>query len=354
LRYIKGRSLEDQKGVKSTLGPNLGLHWVAVLVACLTVVLLVAGALVTSNEAGDSVPDWPLSFGRWLIHPDYFTGNIRYEYSHRFIAGIVGAATFLLALWAWFTERRGWVRRLALIAFAGVVMQAVIGGVRVHFPAYKPLIAIPHALIAQSFFGLLVSIAVFTGHRWHERREVKADGSSPSVRTLVALTVAAVLAQLVLGAGFRHQAFGIVPHVAGAVAVTLMITWTALTVLRRHKADAYLARPARAALALVLLQVSLGVLAYIARMASAGRVVKTVGGFFDSMTLLPLASMNDIQPREPMISLTAAHLAVGALMLATIVVLALRCYQSLQPGRERAVEMIDAKTLGNSPGRAAV
>lgn len=353
-RYVKGRSLEDRKGVKSTLRPNLGLHWFAILVACLTVVLLVAGALVTSNEAGDSVPDWPLSFGRWLIHPDYFTGNIRYEYSHRFIAGVVGAATFLLAVWAWVTERSGWVRRLALIAFAGVVTQAVIGGVRVHFPAYKPLIAIPHALIAQSFFGLLVGIAVFTGRRWHARREVKADLGRPSVRALVAVTVAALLAQLVLGAGFRHQAFGILPHAAGAVAVTLMIAWTALTVLRRHQTDAYLARPAGVALALVVIQVSLGVLAYIARMASAGRFVNTVGGFFDSMTLLPLASMNDIQPREPMNSLTAAHLVVGALTLATVVVLALRCYQSLQPGRERAVEMQNTKTLGNSPRRAAV
>ena len=334
--------------------PNLSLHWFAISVACLTVILLVAGALVTSNEAGDSVPDWPLSFGRWLIHPDYFTGNIRYEYSHRFIAGIVGAATLLLALWAWFTERRGLTRRLALIALAGVVMQAVVGGVRVHFPTYKPLIAIPHALIAQSFFGLLVSIAVLTGRRWHERREVQSDVGSPPLRTLCAATVVAVLVQLVLGAGFRHQAFGIVPHVAGAVAVTSMIAWTALRGLRRHNADAYLARPARVALGLVLLQACLGVLAYVARMASAGRLVNTVGEFFDSMTLWPLASMNDIQPREPMISLTAAHLAVGALTLATVVMLALRCYQSLQPVRAGAVEMLDAKTLGSSPRRAAI
>jgi hypothetical protein len=89
-------------------------------------------------------------------------------------------------------------------------------------------------------------------------------------------------------------------------------------------------------------------------MASAGRLVNTVGEFFDSMTLWPLASMNDIQPREPMISLTAAHLAVGALTLATVVMLALRCYQSLQPVRAGAVEMLDAKTLGSSPRRAAI
>jgi hypothetical protein len=104
----------------------------------------------------------------------------------------------------------------------------------------------------------------------------------------------------------------------------------------------------------VLLQVSLGVLAYIARMESAGNSVNTVGMFFDSMTLGPLASMNDIQPREPMISLTAAHLAVGALTLATMIVLALRCYQSLRPDSERAAEISETKTLGNSPRRAAV
>jgi heme a synthase len=354
LLCFTGRSLKDHKGAESNPKPNHGLHWFAILVACLTVVLLLAGALVTSNEAGDSVPDWPLSFGRWLIHPDYFTGNIRYEYSHRFIAGVVGVATFLLAVLAWFTERRAWVRRLALIAFGSVVLQAVIGGIRVQYPAYKPLIAIPHALIAQSFFGLLVCIAVITGRKWFEQREACIDSERPRLRTLVTITVAAVLAQLVLGAGFRHQAFGIIPHVIGAIAVTLLIAWTALAILRRHGRNVYLARPARVALFIALLQVSLGVVAYVARLASAGISVATVGGFFDSMTLAPLSSMNDIQPREPMISLTAAHLAVGALTLATMVVLALRCNQALQPERERAAGISGAKSLDNSPRRAAV
>ena len=107
--------------------PKLGIHRFAVILACLTVVLLAAGALVTSNEAGDSVPDWPLSFGRWLVSQDQFVANVRYEYSHRFLAGVVGAATLLLAVWAWLGERRAWMRKLALIAFAGVVAQAVIG-----------------------------------------------------------------------------------------------------------------------------------------------------------------------------------------------------------------------------------
>src|ERR1700742_380892 len=86
--------------------PNRGLHFFAIFVAVLTVILLLAGALVTSNDAVDSVPDWPLSFGRWLISSDHFVSNVRYEYSHRFIAGTVGFMTFILALWTWFGEKR--------------------------------------------------------------------------------------------------------------------------------------------------------------------------------------------------------------------------------------------------------
>src|SRR5215510_16542123 len=135
-----------------------GLHRLLILLASMTVILLVAGALVTSNEAGDSVPDWPLSFGRWVINSNYFVANVRFEYSHRVIAFFVGSTTLVLAIRALMTGVRPLIRNLTLAAFAGVVMQALIGGARVSFPAYKPLIAIPHALIAQSFFALVAGL----------------------------------------------------------------------------------------------------------------------------------------------------------------------------------------------------
>src|SRR5215813_2802625 len=78
-----------------------GIHRLAILLASMTLILLVAGALVTSNEAGDSVPDWPLSFGRWVINSNYFVANVRYEYSHRIIAFFVGSTTLVLAIWSW-------------------------------------------------------------------------------------------------------------------------------------------------------------------------------------------------------------------------------------------------------------
>jgi cytochrome c oxidase assembly protein subunit 15 len=307
-----------------------GLHRLALLLSFLTVALLVAGALVTSNEAGDSVPDWPLSFGRWLINSNNFVANVRYEYSHRFIAGVVGATTLLLAAWAFFSERRRWMRRLALVAFAGVVAQAAIGGLRVRFPEYKALIAVPHALVAQSFFAVVIAIAVFTSRSWLLPRDAKLDSAGLPLRKLVSVAVAAVLIQLVLGAGFRHQAFGIPPHIVGAVVVTMLIASTLVTVWRRHKQDDYLTRPSRLAASLLVVQLGLGVSAYFARVASNA----------------------DPQPLEPMISITVAHLVVGALTLATMVVLALRCYQVLRAGQEKSVDVVSARGLG-APARGA-
>ncbi|HKP13924.1 MAG TPA: COX15/CtaA family protein [Blastocatellia bacterium] len=340
--------------------PNRGLHLFAIFVAILTVVLLLAGALVTSNEAGDSVPDWPLSFGRWLIASDRFQSGVRYEYSHRFIAGAVGFATFILALWAWFGDHRKRVRRFALLIFVGVVAQGVLGGLRVllvssgllNTDVAKPLIAVPHALIAQSFFGSIVAIAVFTSRGWFAAHGPKPDAGGVALRRLTAWSLGVVLAQLVLGAGFRHGAFGLLPHALGAVAVATMVAWTALATLRRHGDDRYLARPARLLVVLLVTQLTLGVLAYITRMSVAGRPLAGVADFFARMTIAPLSSLTLQQPVEPMISLTAAHLVVGALTLAALVVLALRSYQVLTP--QPAADSTGANALASSPRKAAV
>ena len=322
----------DQRDTPVNARPNIGLHRLAIVLSVMTIVLLGAGALVTSNEAGDSVPDWPFSFGRWLISSNHFVANVRFEYSHRVIAGVVGLTTLLLAVWTQFTERRAWLRKLGWMAFAGVAAQAGIGGVRVLFPEYKALIAVPHALVAQSFFAVVVAIVVFTSRSWSSVHQARPDSPKMPLRKLVAATVGAVLIQLVLGAGFRHQAFGIIPHIVGALAVTLLIVSTVIAVMRRHGDDDYLTRPAKTVLVLLFAQLCLGVAAYIAR----------------------LASTSDPQPLEPMISLTVAHLVVGGLTLATIVVLTLRCFQLLSPVREESGDPVGAPSLSSSARGAAV
>lgn len=297
------------------------LHRFALLTIALTLFLLIVGALVTSNEAGDSVPDWPLSFGRWLIDSQFFIGNIRYEYSHRFIAGCVGFATFILAVWVSIKDKRRWMKGLAWIAFGGVVAQALLGGVRVLLGEQGKLyISVPHALVAQSFFGTLVAIAVFTSKSWAEPLTTKLDSASLPLRRMTALSIAAVLAQLVLGAGFRHRVFGIIPHVIGAIVVAFLILWTVTLVMRRHGRNSYLRKPAMVLYGLLFAQLGLGVCAYLARLAMA----------------------DSVQPLEPMITLTVAHVAVGAMTLATLILLTLRCYRALAPRGERVREVAGA------------
>jgi len=298
-----------KNATKQRSNPYSGPHYLIVFLACLTVLLLVAGALVTSNEAGDSVPDWPMSFGRWVLGSRQFVGNVRYEYSHRVIAGAVSTFTLLTALWVWSSSKLRRFRWLALAALIGVLLQAGLGGIRVLFPGQKIPIAMIHALVAQSFFCLIVTLGVVTSSGWNYPRPVTEDSAAPGLRLLSGLTIGAAMIQLLLGAGFRHGAFGIGWHIGGAVLVAGLVVFTAVQVHRRHGGDRYLSRPALWMCLLLICQLSLGIAAYLARLASAG----------------------DPQPLEPMVSLTVAHLAVGALILASILVLGLRCYQTLAP-----------------------
>src|SRR5262249_36325123 len=262
----------------------------AVVLVCLTVLLLMAGALVTSNEAGDSVPDWPMSFGRWVLGSRQFVGNVRFEYSHRVVAGAVGLFTVLTALWAWVaTARRGsdtagirtagtgsaemigtgsalgtpsgsdpvktQYKWLALAAVIGVVLQAAIGGLRVLLPGHKALIAVPHAFVAQSFFCAVVSLAVITSRSWSQGQSTRLGEFATPLRSLSIATAAGIMIQLLLGAGFRHGAIGIAPHIAGAAGVTLLVGWTVFSTWRLGGAHRYLLRPAFSLCALLVVQI---------------------------------------------------------------------------------------------------
>src|ERR1700755_389714 len=103
------------------------LHILAVFTACTVFVLIVAGALVTSNDAGLSVPDWPTSFGSIYKIP-HMVGGVRFEHSHRMVAEFVGLLTVILAIWLARSEKRRWVRTLGWLAVGMVITQGVLGG----------------------------------------------------------------------------------------------------------------------------------------------------------------------------------------------------------------------------------
>jgi cytochrome c oxidase assembly protein subunit 15 len=240
-------------------------------------------------------------------------GGVLYEHGHRMIAGTVGLLTIFLAIWIWISEPRRWVQWLAGFAVLAVVLQAVLGGVTVLLKL-PPIVSVGHATLGQAFFSTVLSLALFTGADWGWGEAKLEDGFSPSLRQLALGLTAATFVQLVLGASFRHAAFGIVPHIVGAVIVSLLVIWVAPRVLRQFPQEPRLAGPARILLLFLALQLLLGLAAY--------HVLVTAPGMARS---LPLA-----------VGVTTAHVAVGALMLATSIVLTLEAYRLTAVARRAA------------------
>ncbi|HEY1250222.1 MAG TPA: COX15/CtaA family protein [Thermoanaerobaculia bacterium] len=191
---------------------GVALHRFAVATASTTLLLIVAGGLVTSTESGLSVPDWPTTYGSnmWTFPVSKWVGGIRYEHTHRLIASFVGLLTIILAGWLARREPRRWVRRLGYGALAAVVAQGVLGGMTVLF-LLPTWISVCHACLAQIFFCLTVAIAVVTSPRWAETTpaDVRAAISRNPVARMTLATAAVIFLQLVIGAIMRHTKAGL-------------------------------------------------------------------------------------------------------------------------------------------------
>jgi len=285
------------------------LHRYAILVAVCTLLLVLAGASVTSKEAGLSVPDWPLSYGQ--VIPD-MAGGVLFETGHRDIAGVVGILTVILAIWISRVEKRPWMRRLGWVAVSLVVAQALLGGATV-LMLQPPPVSIAHACLAQLFFSVTVAIAVFTSRKWQEGPEPVEDYGWPSLRSLAIVTPILILLQIALGAGFRHRAFGLLPHVVGAMIVPLVILLVGVFALHQFPKHRSLRPAAVALLSITGVQVFLGVIAYIARINAAE---------------YPLA----------MVLTTVTHVATGGLTLAASVVLAIQIRRNVRVRASEATE----------------
>ena len=162
--------------------------------------------MVTSKGVGLAVPDWPTTFGynMFLFPVSKWVGGILFEHTHRLMGSIVGFLTIILAMWLWPSENRQWVRNLGVIALGGVIVQGVLGGLRVTM--MKDEIGIFHACMAQAFLGLLVVIALVTTNFWRtlENRPVDIQNFASTKTLAVAITIA-IYVQLGLGATMRHQ-----------------------------------------------------------------------------------------------------------------------------------------------------
>ena len=278
-------------------------HRLAVTLAGATFPLLFIGGLVTSLGAGLAVPDWPTTFGyNMFLYPwSKMIGGVFYEHSHRLIASCVGLLTIALTVTLWIKEDRRWLRWLGITALAMVIVQGVLGGLRVVLLQHT--LAIIHACFAQVFFALTVSLALFTSREWCNENSTSIDDGG-RLRRLALITTVLVYIQIVFGALLRHTGERLDGHLLFAALVAIHVILLLLRITRHHGEEPTLVRPAYWLGGLLLVQLSLGTAAYLGKFTP----------------LLPL--------RGGALVLTATtHLIIGALMLVTSLTIALRAFR---------------------------
>jgi heme a synthase len=290
---------------------NRGVHGFAVFVVCWTVLLFIAGALVTSNDAALSVPDWPKSHGSWIPPLSTLRAGALFEFSHRVIAGSLGVFMLIVAIILWVKDRRPALRWFGVIAVGGVAVQAVLGG-QVVIQLLHYWLPVIHACFAEIVFAAVVAIALFTSKWWMSERPQVEDCGAPSIHGIAVLNAVVIFLQVILGAGFRHKDIPIWPHLVGAGVVLGMITWTAVALRKRFGEVRELSK-ARIMLHAVLgIQLLLGLGAWWSRSSTAEAP----------------------QPMPVMVTFTVIHTVVGALLFALSVAVALVCYRLIASRRE--------------------
>ncbi len=300
-----GQILNLNPEMKSLSTPyNRALHRFATFTVLWTFVLIVAGALVTSNDAGLSVPDWPTSFGSLYKLPP-MVGGVKFEHSHRMIAESVGLLTIILAVWLSRTDRRPWMRKLGWAALGTVIAQGILGGITV-LNFLPPSISSAHATLGQTFFCLIVAIWLFTGRIWVQEPRQNLPTKRPSIQVLTSLAVLSIYVQLILGAAFRHHGIKLLPHIISATVVTFVLLWTVVRVLTEYPQVDQLRKPAITLLTLLMVQLGLGFGSWVTRVEWG---------------------KDAVQPERAMVYTTVSHVAVGALLLATAVVLAIQAWR---------------------------
>ncbi len=284
---------------------NRTLHRFAQFLTGVTFLLIIAGGLVTSTGSGLSVPDWPLSYGKFFPP---MIGGIRFEHTHRVIAGIVGILTFVLTVWLLKTEKRASVRWLGVSASLLVIVQAILGGVTViHF--LPDVISILHACIAQTFFCLVAALALVASPGWNEKSPIPPAFAKPLYPLLI-LTTVFIYLQLIAGATVRHTGgnHGLMWHFTGAFLIFVHALLVVIKIPKQYPSVKKLVVPAISLGMLVIVQIFLGFGAFIFKI------------------LLEKAAV----PRPAEVFFATAHQATGALILVTSVLLTLRYFKQFQ------------------------
>lgn len=366
------------------------VHRLAVLVAAWTLFMIVAGGMVTSQDAGDSVPDWPLSYG--TLFPK-MVGNVFWEHGHRLVGMALGLLTLLLSVLILHREVRPRVRLLGWLAFPAVCVQGALGGFRVKIISshwlqdllfsdptgaavekLRVVVAIVHTATAQMIFCLMVAIALVTSWQWLSiRSRRRAPGClhcgydltgsvddpmicpecgrttalhapfvSPLARKLRGIAIATaiiIFIQILLGAHRRQTDGTIWYHAVGAGLVVLHVG-----LLARRALSGFSQVPPITAAAIGLL------------LLAAGQIVLGAGSWLLTyQALVQRWHLPQIRgSAEAASAVLTAHLALGALILALCVTLILRSFHHVQGEPQAApgdVPVASASAAGRSGER---
>ena len=365
------------------------LYRLAVLTAVTTFILICMGGLVTSTDSGLAVPDWPTTFGynmflyplsktvsgflftvdpnlqvdldrdklseglrkalekneisvsenvimsteergsRWKLADktnertysliksgerlDVYVHGVLYEHSHRLIGSIVGFLTIALMVSIWAKDARKWMKWLGVIALIAVIAQGVMGGLRV--TNLSRVLAIVHACFAQAFFGLIASLALFTSRGWLQTSVKIETTDTIRLRRLALITLVLIYIQFIFGAILRHTGERLDAHLFFAGLVTIHIFLLLRRILRNHLENLVWVRSAVLLGGLLAVQLTLGLGAYLAEFTAFSKGVAPVVG----------------------ITITTAHVAVGALMLIVSVILTLTFFHLADRDRSKPV-----------------
>ena len=323
-------------------------HRFAVVLACATFPLIWVGGLVTTYKAGMAVEDWPTTRGyNMFLYPwetwVYGPFNLFIEHGHRLLGALVGMLTIAFVVAVFLSDRRPWMKVVSIVALLGVIGQGSLGGMRVLMDDRQ--LAMLHGCIGPVFFAFTVALAVFTSRLWRQAVP-QVSATAARLQRLAIMTAVLAYVQLVIGATLRHLPLdvsakffeiAVLFHLIVAVAVTGHVFALAVRIVRQHRDEVSLIRPAFGLCSLIVAQLLLG---------SATWIVKY--GWPAWFADLRFAAGYTIQANSRLQGLTVtAHVATGSLILVTAVLIAVRSLRLFSPfGVELA-----AKKPGQSGGQ---
>lgn len=320
--------MQESNKPTQTIGP--WPHRLARVLVCAMFALICLGATVTAYRAGMAVPDWPGTYGHWIWYPlDLWFGawDLFLAHGHRLAARLVGLLTVALAVVIWRSDPRRWMRRLALVAVAGVILQGTLGGLRVILAA--EWLAKVHGCTAPLLFALSAALVTFTSRAWRQLDATKQHPAARRLRALTAGSTGAIYLLIVLCAQLRHLGFSDAPGrfelwvrlaliLAGLIGVVLI--GLLAFVLRRLREEAKIVRLTALLVSLFFVQLVLGAATWVTNYEWPAWFTNYIWA----------VEYRVVAEGRLQVLVTTAHTAVGSLVLAAAVVLTIRSFRLLR------------------------